>query len=91
MARVNRASFKSSLGTGAAGTCLKAMTSYFQVQRTTPVSGSRSGLTPSQLTGTFLGTDLEETQLGFPVSSILELTFRNCVLHQQEGITDNHR
>ena len=54
MAQVNRASSKSSLGTGAAGTCLKAMTSYFQIQLTTPVSG------PSQLTGTFLGTDLEE-------------------------------
>lgn len=59
----------------AAGTCLEAMTSYFQIQLTAPVSGSRSGLTPSQLTGTFLGMDLEEARLGFPVSSILELTF----------------
>ena len=75
---MNRAASESPLGAGAAaGTCLEAMSSYFQIQLTAPVSGSRSGLTPSQLTGTFLGTDLEEARLGFPVSSILELTFRD--------------
>ena len=50
-------SLASSLGTSAGVTCSDAINSYFKMQLTTPVSGTRPGVTPSQLTGTFLGTD----------------------------------